>query len=93
MFGARQAPRVITADTPLAAPDAIVLSPTVETKLQLQSVVSSHEGRFAVINGKLYKQGAAVDGQTLVSIADDWVLMEKKGEQYVLQISPRKDKP
>lgn len=56
------------------------------SKLELQSVVTSHEGRFAVINGKLYKQGATIAGHTLVSVADDWVLIEKDGKQRVLQI-------
>lgn len=55
-------------------------------QLQLQSVVTSHEGRFAVINGKLYKQGTTLMGYTLVNVADDWVLIEKEGQQSVLQI-------
>lgn len=60
-------------------------------KLELQSVVTSHEGRFAVINGKLYKQGATVAGHKLLNVADDWVLVEKDGKQNVIQI--RSDQP
>lgn len=59
--------------------------------LQLQSVVTSHEGRFAVINGKFYKQGSTVAGCKLVSVADDWVLMEKDGKQFTLQIEASAD--
>lgn len=65
-----------------AAPDG----PARPVKLVLQSVVTSHEGRFAVINGKLYKQGSAVMGHTLLNVADDWVLLEADGTQRVLQI-------
>ncbi|MFN3167652.1 MAG: hypothetical protein ACE37H_11370 [Phycisphaeraceae bacterium] len=54
--------------------------------LELQSVVTSHEGRFAVISGKLYKQGAMIGDSKLVSVADDWVLIETAGKQYTLQI-------
>ena len=54
--------------------------------LVLQSVVTSHEGRFAVINGKLYKEGSELAGCTLRAVADDWVLMERLGEQFVLEI-------
>ncbi len=56
--------------------------------LILQSVVTSHEGRFAVINGKLYKEGSTIAGSKLVSVADDWVLMENAGDQFTLQIEP-----
>ena len=61
-------------------------TPTPRETLELQSVVTSHEGRFAVINGKLYKQGTTVAGCKLVNVADDWVLMEKDGRQFTLQI-------
>lgn len=54
--------------------------------LVLQSVVTSHEGRFAVINGKLYKEGSELAGCKLLNVADDWVLMERLGEQFVLEI-------
>ncbi|MEM9415715.1 MAG: hypothetical protein AAGA29_09600 [Planctomycetota bacterium] len=57
-------------------------------RLELQSVVVSHEGRFAVINGKLTPQGETVAGCTLVNVADDWVLMEHNGEQFILRIVP-----
>lgn len=55
-------------------------------KLKLQSVVTTNQGRFAVINGKLYKQGSNIGSATLVSVADDWVLIEREGKQFTLQI-------
>jgi len=83
----------LPSDPPIAKDQQIVLVPTGSVdqnpkpvKLELQSVVTSHEGRFAVINGKLYKQGTIINGQKLVEIADDWVLLEQNGEQRVLQI-------
>lgn len=80
---------------PIAADQQIVITPATaqaEPKplgpadLVLQSVVTSHEGRFAVINGRLYKQGSTIAGHKLVNVADDWVLMEHSGKQFVLQI-------
>ncbi|XAM01043.1 hypothetical protein OT109_06575 [Phycisphaeraceae bacterium D3-23] len=61
---------------------------TQRVRLELQSVVVSHEGRFAVINGKLTPQGDTVAGCKLVNVADDWVLMEHDGEQFILRIIP-----
>ena len=64
-------------------------TPTASTnsKLKLQSIVTTNQGRFAVINGKLYKQGDAFGSATLVSVADDWVLIERDGKQFTLQIA------
>ena len=56
------------------------------SKLKLQSVVTTNKGRFAVINGKLYEQGGAIGSAKLVSVADDWVLIERDGKQFTLQI-------
>jgi hypothetical protein len=64
--------------------------PKATQPLELQSVVTSHEGRFAVIDGKLYKQGAMIGDSKLVSVADDWVLIEAAGKQYTLQIEANK---
>ncbi|MEM6505093.1 MAG: hypothetical protein AAF711_06475 [Planctomycetota bacterium] len=58
--------------------------------LQLQSVVTTNNGRFAVINGKLYEQGGAIGSAILVSVADDWVLIERDGKQFTLRIEPTK---
>ena len=55
-------------------------------KLKLQSVVTTNKGRFAVINGKLYEQGGDIGSAKLVSVADDWVLIERDGKQFTLQI-------
>jgi|GEM_PF-2196328 len=60
-------------------------------KLVLQSVATSNEGRFAVINGKLYKQGSRIGSATLVSVADDWVLIERDGKQFTLKIESKQD--
>ena len=54
--------------------------------LVLQSVVTSPEGRFAVINNNTYPEGAEIAGCTLLNVADDWVLMQSGGEQFVLRI-------
>lgn len=56
------------------------------SKLKLQSVVTTNKGRFAVINGKLYEQGKNIGSAKLVSVADDWVLIERDGKQFTLQI-------
>ena len=53
--------------------------------LVLQSIVSSHEGRFAVINGRLIREGSAIEGATLMNIADNWVLMQRDGEQFTVR--------
>ncbi len=92
----RQTPMLSANPTPKAQAEAASAAgqppqpPTPSTTptptLELQSIVTSHEGRFAVINGKLYKQGASVQGYKLVNVADDWVLMEKDGKQFTLQI-------
>eukprot|EP00752_Nemacystus_decipiens_P015105 g13457.t1 len=58
-------------------------------KLKLQSIVTTHKGRFAVINGKLYKEGDAFGSAALVSVADDWVLIERDGKQFTLQIETK----
>ncbi|MFI4860359.1 MAG: hypothetical protein ACIAXF_06730 [Phycisphaerales bacterium JB063] len=77
-----QAPSTNQANTPRPAPAAQ------RVRLELQSVVVSHEGRFALINGKLTPQGGVISGCTLVTVADDWVLLERGGEQFVLRIIP-----
>jgi len=58
-------------------------------KLKLQSVVTTNKGRFAVINGKLYEQGGNIGSAKLVSVADDWVLIERDGKQFTLKIEPK----
>ncbi|MEM1353926.1 MAG: hypothetical protein AAGC44_12070 [Planctomycetota bacterium] len=54
--------------------------------LVLQSIVTSHEGRFAVINGKLYREGAELAGCKLLRVADNWVMMQRGARQFVLEI-------
>jgi len=78
---------------PIAPERQIAVTPAPTTaipgaleNLVLQSIVSSHEGRFAIINGKLYRQGADVNGATLTNIADNWVVMQRGDEQFVLEI-------
>lgn len=65
-----------------AAPPA----PSKASKFKLQSVVTTNQGRFAVINGKLYEQGGNIGSAKLVSVADDWVLIERDGKQFTLKI-------
>lgn len=80
------------ADPPIAHDEQVRVAPgggapsTEPGPLVLQSIVSSHEGRFAVINGRLIREGSAIDGATLMNIADNWVLMQRDGEQFMLQI-------
>ena len=61
-------------------------APSKASKFKLQSVVTTNQGRFAVINGKLYEQGGNIGSAKLVSVADDWVLIERDGKQFTLQI-------
>jgi len=76
-----------TNNQPLNPPANLPRQPSNDVSaLVLQSVVTSHEGRFAVINGKLYKEGSELAGCKLLKVADDWVLMERLGEQFVLEI-------
>lgn len=83
----QQPARVNPAGTATRPPAELPRQASVDVPaLVLQSVVTSHEGRFAVINGKLYKEGAQLAGCTLRNVADDWVLMERLGEQFVLEI-------
>lgn len=70
-------------DQPTANPPA----PSKNSKLKLQSVVTTNQGRFAVINGKLYEQGGSIGSAKLVSVADDWVLIERDGKQFTLKIT------
>ena len=69
---------------PIAPDQQLEIKPT--KKLKLQSVVTTNRGRFAVINGKLYEQGGSIGSATLVSVADDWVLIERDGKQFTLKI-------
>ena len=62
------------------------LTPKRPGKLTLQSVATTKDGRFAVINNKLYKQGSMIGSATLVSVANDWVLIERDGKQFTLKI-------
>lgn len=57
-----------------------------KSKFKLQSIVTTNKGRFAVINGKLYEQGGSIGSAKLVSVADDWVLIERDGKQFTLKI-------
>jgi hypothetical protein len=66
-------------------------APSKTGKLKLQSVVTTNKGRFAVINGKLYEQGGSIGSATLVSVADDWVLIERDGKQFTLQIETKQN--
>ncbi|MEM9346664.1 MAG: hypothetical protein AAGB26_08600 [Planctomycetota bacterium] len=84
-------------DPPIAVEQQLRITPppTLPTEndkpvLQLQSVVTTNNGRFAVINGKLYEQGGAIGSATLVSVADDWVLIERDGKQFTLRIEAAK---
>jgi hypothetical protein len=61
-------------------------APSKQSKFKLQSVVTTNQGRFAVINGKLYEQGGNIGSAKLVSVADDWVLIERDGKQFTLKI-------
>ena len=70
-------PLETTSDNPPAATSG---------KFKLQSVVTTNKGRFAVINGKLYEQGKNIGSAKLVSVADDWVLIERDGKQFTLKI-------
>lgn len=67
--------------------------PSSAPALILQSVVVSHEGRFAILNGQLYKEGTQVAGCTLISVADDWVLMQWHEAQFVIQLKPNTPEP
>ncbi|MFK7787973.1 MAG: hypothetical protein AB8C95_00585 [Phycisphaeraceae bacterium] len=73
----------ITAPTEAAS----AVGSTNPPKLTLQSIVTTNKGRFAVINGKLYEQGHSIGTAKLVSVADDWVLIEREGKQFTLQIA------
>ena len=73
-------------NTPTPTPPAQPAANARPVTLELQSVVVSHEGRFAVINGKLVAQGDTIAGCTLVNIADGRALLQKDGEQFVLEI-------
>ncbi|MGB0767102.1 MAG: hypothetical protein ACPGYV_05285 [Phycisphaeraceae bacterium] len=57
-----------------------------DARLALDSVVTTNTGRFAVINGKLYKEGADLGSAKLVSVANDWVLIERDGKQITLNM-------
>lgn len=74
------------AATPEPTPQATPGGSSGVATLHLQSVVVSHEGRFAVINGKLIAQGDQIAGCTLLNIADGRALLEKDGEEFVLEI-------
>lgn len=83
-----------TATAPPTQPPAITPrepEPAPRATLELQSVVVSHEGRFALLNGKLTPVGETIAGYTLVSVGDDWVVLEHNGEQSVLRIVPNDD--
>ena len=60
--------------------------------LVLQSIIVGQEGRFAVINGQLYKEGSELAGCKLIRVDDNSVLMERQGAQFVLDIpqAPRR---
>ncbi len=79
----RITPQVESAEAASAA------GPSKPSKLKLQSVVTTNKGRFAVINGKLYKQGSDIGSAILVSVADDWVLIERDGKQFTLHIQAK----
>jgi hypothetical protein len=70
-------------------PRAITPASSTASKFKLQSVVTTNKGRFAVINGKLYEQGGAIGSAKLVRVADDWVLIERDGKQFTLQIESK----
>ena len=69
-----------------SAPGPTTTTPPRPNKLTLQSVATTKDGRFAVINDKLYKQGSKIGSATLVSVANDWVLIERDGKQFTLKI-------
>lgn len=71
---------------PVTQAPAPIPAASTNSKLKLQSVVTTNKGRFAVINGKLYEQGKSIGSAKLVSVADDWVLIERDGKQFTLQI-------
>lgn len=71
------------------AEDALAIGLANPPKLKLQSVVTTNKGRFAVINGKLYEQGGDIGTAKLVSVADDWVLIEREDKQFTLQIQTK----
>ena len=63
----------------------------VEQPLVLSAISYSKSGlsRSAIINGKWLKEGAQVDGATIISIKDNTVLLSRNNQQITVQLVPQ----
>lgn len=76
-----------------AEPDraAIADLPVLTTDLKLQAIswASAPGGRLAVINGNIMREGASLEGYTIVQIDRDEVVVRKGSEQWKLVFNLR----
>jgi hypothetical protein len=55
--------------------------------IRLSGFGSGSDGRLAIINGRLVSEGQTINGATLLSVLEDKVIMEFKGETLSFSVS------
>lgn len=74
---------------PLPAPRAPgPVVPAAEPDLVLQSVLLSHGGSYAIINGRLVALGGRIGDARVVQITEDEVVVESDGQWRTLKLYP-----
>ena len=78
---------------PLTDAQGNVLSPTyVNVELAVQGIVNSGKSRVALINGKFYSEGDAVDHSRILEIRVDGVTVENEKGKTFLPLYPDSSK-
>ena len=57
-------------------------------EIKLQSIIHSGQRHSAVINGQIMNLGSYIDGDRIVSIKHDTVVINHKGQPHTLHITP-----
>lgn len=54
--------------------------------LKLEGVMNNNGAMLALINGKIYEEGSAINGAKIVRIGENTVTISRDGEEEVLQV-------
>lgn len=69
--------------------DMAPINPTPWPTIVLAGVGTAPNGRLAIINGKVMREGQIVDGVTIISISSDKVIVEYQGDVRSLTAGPK----
>ena len=69
---------------------AVVLESTGPSEFRVNSIKTSPQKNYAVVNGQVVSTGALVDGATVLAITREGVSLNVSGEEVFITLSERK---